>query len=191
MSQLLCIRTYGDPVLREPSRPVEAITPELLELIDDMFATMKASQGVGLAAQQIGRTEAVCVIEIPESYDMEGEENDGPRLNPDVPLHLALVNPRIVEVSRKTCSLEEGCLSFPDITGNVERAWSIVVEHLGLDGQPKTLKLQGFLARAAQHEMDHLAGDLFIDRFSYVKKLAVRSKLKRLQEDTRENRPPH
>ena len=187
MSQLLSIRTFGDPVLREPSRPVDAITPDILALIDAMYATMKASKGVGLAAQQVGRTEAVCVIEIPEDYDVE--EDGGPRLNPDVPLRLALVNPRIVEASKKTCSLEEGCLSFPGITGNVQRAWSIVVEHLGLDGQPQTLKLKGFFARAAQHEMDHLAGDLFIDRFSHVKKLAVRSKLKHLQEDTLENLP--
>ena len=120
MSQLLSIRTYGDPVLREPSRPVEAITPDILALIDAMYATMKASKGVGLAAQQVGRTEAVCVIEIPEDYDVE--EDGSPRLNPDVPLRLALVNPRIVEASKKTCSLEEGCLSFPGITGNVQRA---------------------------------------------------------------------
>ncbi len=182
MSTILPIRTYGDPVLRESSRPVDAITPEVTRLIDDMFATMRAAQGVGLAAQQVGRTEAVCVLEIPESYDRDGE--DGPRLNPDVPLSLALVNPRLIEASKKTCTLEEGCLSFPDIQGVVERPWSIVVEHLGLDGKPAVTALQGFFARAAQHEMDHLAGDLFIDHFSHVKKFALRSKLKRLQAAT-------
>lgn len=185
MSSLLSIHTYGDPVLRESSRPVDAITPDILALIEDMFATMKANQGVGLAAQQVGRTESVCVIELPESYDRE--EETGPRLNPDVPLRLALVNPRIVEASDDTCSLEEGCLSFPGITGSVERSWSVTIEHLDLDGQPRTTTLQGFFARAAQHEMDHLAGDLFIDHFSHVKKLAVRGKLKRLQQETREH----
>lgn len=184
MSQILPIRTYGDPVLREPSRPVAAITPEIRALIDDMFATMHAAQGVGLAAQQVGRTESVCVIEIPEDYDREDEH--GPRLNHGVPLSLALVNPRILEASKETCSLEEGCLSFPDIRGNVERPWSVVIEHLGLDGQVRQTALNGFYARAAQHEMDHLAGDLFIDRFSYVKKLAVRAKLKHLQAETLE-----
>lgn len=185
MSRLLPIRTYGDPVLREPSRPVEAVTPELVALVDDMLATMRAARGVGLAAQQVGRTESVCVLEIPEEYDRETE--GGPRLNPETPLTLALINPRIIETSKKKCSLEEGCLSFPDILGTVERPWSIVVEHLDLKGQPRTTPLRGFFARAAQHEMDHLAGDLFIDRFSHVKKLAVRGKLKRLKMDTEEH----
>ena len=184
MSKVLPIRTYGDPVLREVARPVKALTPDIQELIDDMFTTMRAAQGVGLAAQQVGRTESVCIVDIPKGYDV-GDEN-GPRLNPDVPLALALVNPKIVEASRETCSMEEGCLSFPDIRGNVKRAWSIVVEHLGLDGQPRKTTLYGFYARAVQHEMDHLAGALFIDRFSHVKKLAVRTKLKRLQAETAE-----
>ncbi len=184
MSQILPIRIYGDPILRETARPVKAITPEIRALVDDLFATMRASQGVGLAAQQVGRTEAICVVEIPEAYDVEDEQ--GPRLNPDVPLSLALVNPQIVEASDETCSMEEGCLSFPDIRGNVERPWSVVVAHLGLDGKPRKTTLNGFFARAAQHEMDHLAGELFIDHFSHVKKLAVRTKLKRLQAETQE-----
>jgi peptide deformylase len=184
MSKILPIRTYGDPVLREAARPVKAITPEIRTLIDDLFATMRAAQGVGLAAQQVGRTEAVCVVEIPEGYDVEDEK--GPRLNPDLPLSLAWVNPKIVEASAETCSMEEGCLSFPDIRGNVERPWGVVVEHLGLDGQLQKTQLNGFYARAVQHEMDHLAGDLFIDHFSHVKKLAVRTKLKRLQTETLE-----
>ena len=184
MAKVLPIRTYGDPVLREKARPVPAVTPEIRALAEDMFATMRAAQGVGLAAQQVGRTEAVCVVELPESYDIEDE--NGPRLNPDVPLALALVNPRIVEASDETCSMEEGCLSFPDIRGNVERPWSVVIEHLGLDGQVRRTRLNGFFARAAQHEMDHLAGELFVDHFSHVKKLAVRGKLKRLQAETLE-----
>ena len=184
MSQILPIRTYGDPILREPARPVKTITPTLKTFIDDLFATMRAAQGVGLAAQQVGRTEAICVIEIPESCDVE--EENGPRLNPDIPLSLALVNPKILAASDETCSMEEGCLSFPDIRGNVERPWSIVVEHLGLDGKIRKTPLNGFFARAAQHEMDHLAGELFIDHFSYVKKLAMRTKLKNLQAETLE-----
>lgn len=184
MSKIQPIRTYGDPVLREPARPVKAFTKEIEALVDDLFATMRASQGVGLAAQQIGRTEAVCVVELPEGYDVE--EENGPRLNPGVPLSLALVNPKIVEASDETCSMEEGCLSFPDVRGNVERPWRVVIEHLGADGKLRKTALNGFFARAAQHEMDHLAGELFIDHFSYVKKLAVRTKLKQLRAETLE-----
>jgi len=184
MSKVLSIRTYGDPILREAARPVPAMTAEIRTLIDDLFATMRAAQGVGLAAQQVGRSEAICVVEIPAGYDVEDE--NGPRLNPDIPLALALVNPKIVEESDETCSMEEGCLSFPDIRGNVERPWSVVILHLGLDGKPKTTSLSGFFARAAQHEIDHLGGDLFIDHFSHVKKLAIRSKLKNLKTETLE-----
>ena len=184
MSHVLPIRTYGDPVLREPARPVAKLTPEIQTLIDDLFATMRAAQGVGLAAQQVGRTESICVVELPEAYDREDEE--GPRINPDVPLTLALVNPKIIEASDETCSMEEGCLSFPEIRGNVERAWSVVVEHLDREGRPRQTKLNGFFARAAQHEIDHLAGELFVDRFSYVKKLAVKTKLRQLRDETLE-----
>jgi len=186
MSTILPIRTYGDPVLRKVANPVEAITPDLLEFVEQLYATMLVSQGVGLAAQQVGSTQAICVIQIPEDYDVE--EGGGTRLNPNVPLALTLVNPKIVEVSEDTCSMEEGCLSFPDIRGSVKRHWAVVVEHLGLDGTPQKTELKGFFARAAQHEIDHLAGDLFIDYFSHVKKLAIRGKLKRLQTETRDHR---
>lgn len=188
MSRVLPIRIYGDPILREPARPVAVLAPEIIALVDDMFATMRAAQGVGLAAQQVGRTEAICVVELPEPYDHEDEA--GPRLNPEVPLALALVNPKMIEASRETCSLEEGCLSFPDIRGSVERPWSIVVEHLGLDGRLRITRVQGFFARAVQHEMDHLAGKLFVDRFSYVKKMAMRSRLKSLEHETIEKLLP-
>ena len=184
MSHVLPIRTYGDPVLREPARPVAQLTPDIQALIDDMFATMRAAQGVGLAAQQVGRTESICVVELPEAYDREDEE--GPRLNPDVPLSLALINPKIVEESDESCTMEEGCLSFPDVRGNVERAWSVVVAHLDREGRPRQTRLNGFFARAAQHEIDHLAGELFVDRFSYVKKLAMRTKLRQLRDETLE-----
>jgi len=187
MSKSLPIRIYGDPVLREVARPVPAITPEIRAFIDDLFTTMHLSQGVGLAAQQVGSTDAICVLEIPEEYDLE--EGDGIRLNPDVPLALALVNPTLVEASEESCSMEEGCLSFPDIRGNVKRPWSVVIEHLGLDGAVRQTQLKGFFARAAQHEMDHLAGALFIDHFSHAKKLAIRGKLKRLQVETRKHLP--
>ena len=183
MSRELAIQTYGNPVLRRTATPVAAVTPELKKLAKDMILTMHRANGVGLAAQQVGRTEAVCVVDVPADYDTE--EKGGPRLNPGVEMPLVLFNPVITDASEdETSSMDEGCLSFPGINGAVERPWRIRVEFLDLDGNPRTQELQGYFARAVQHEIDHLNGTLFIDHFKYVKKLAVRNKLNRLKADT-------
>lgn len=182
----LSIHRYGDPVLRRPAVSVAAVTPEIRGLVEEMIRLMHQANGVGLAAQQVGRTEAVCVIDIPLDYD---QDDEGLRLNPDVPMPFALVNPEIVSFSKKTATLDEGCLSFPGISGGVKRPWSIVVRHLGLDGQPRETELKGYAARAAQHEIDHLRGVLFIDHFTHVKRLAVHNRLRRLQEKTRQALP--
>ena len=183
MSRELAIQTYGNPVLRRTATPVAAVTPELKKLAKDMILTMHRANGVGLAAQQVGRTEAVCVVDVPADYDTE--EKGGPRLNPGVEMPLVLFNPVITDASEdETSSMDEGCLSFPGINGAVERPWRIRVEFLDLDGTPRTQELQGYFARAVQHEIDHLNGTLFIDHFKYVKKLAVRNKLNRLKADT-------
>jgi peptide deformylase len=147
-----------------------------------MFATMRAADGCGLAAQQVGLTQAICVVEVPPSADVE--EEGGPRLNPDSLLKLALVNPKILQVSDRVWSLNEGCLSFPDIRGSVQRPWSVLVEYLTPDGESRCDLFHGFLARAVQHELDHLAGTLFCDRFSAVRKLSAAKKLKRLETAT-------
>ncbi len=187
MSKELTIQTYGAPVLREKAVAVEAVTPELRKLAKDMVFTMHRANGVGLAAQQVGRTESVCVIDVPAEYDVEERGKGGERLNPDVEMPLVLFNPRIVEASEdETAAQEEGCLSFPGINGSVERPWRVRVAYLDLDGRERETELVGFVARAAQHEIDHLEGTLFIDRFKYVKKLAVRGKLKKLKEETLE-----
>lgn len=183
MSKELSIQTYGNPVLRQTATPVEAVTPELKKLAKDMILTMHRANGVGLAAQQVGRTEAVCVVDVPADYDTE--EKDGPRLNPGVEMPLVLFNPVITEASEdETSSMDEGCLSFPGINGSVERPWRIRVAFLDADGRERELELQGYFARAVQHEIDHLNGTLFIDHFKYVKKLAVRNKLNRLKSET-------
>jgi peptide deformylase len=183
MAKKLPIVKYGADVLREKAEPVAEVTEELRDLAERMIATMHAAEGVGLAAEQVGRKEAICVLDVPADYDRDKE---GLRLNPDVEMPLVLVNPEIVRVSRESESLSEGCLSFPDITGAVRRPKTIDLEYLGLDNQKKAITLTGFYARAAQHEIDHLNGVLFIDHFSHVKKIAVKNKLKRLADKTRE-----
>ena len=187
MSKELAIQNYGAPVLREKAREVESVTPELRKLAKDMVFTMHRANGVGLAAQQVGRTEAVCVIDVPAEYDVEERGKGGARLNPDVEMPLVLFNPRIVAASEdEVRSEDEGCLSFPGINGSVERPWRVKVAYLDVEGKEREVALQGYVARAAQHEIDHLNGTLFVDRFNYVKRLAVRGKLKKLKEETLE-----
>lgn len=183
MSKELSIETYGADVLRMTAEPVESVTDGLRKLADDMVLTMHRANGVGLAAQQVGHTEAVCVIDVPAEYDVE--QKGGPRLNPGVKMPLVMFNPVITEASDDdTRAQEEGCLSFPGINGNVERPWRVKVRYLDRSGKEREQELVGYFARAAQHEIDHLNGRLFIDRFTYVKRLAVRGKLNRLKADT-------
>ncbi|MGH7655036.1 MAG: peptide deformylase [Gemmatimonadaceae bacterium] len=147
---ILPIRVLGDPVLREDTRPVETFTPELQRLIDDMFETMHAAKGVGLAAPQVGRLERLTVIDV--------------RGAPYV-----LVNPEIVE-REGTIKWEEGCLSIPDLYGDVNRAARVVVEALDRDGKPFTVEGTELLGVCLQHEIDHLHGKLFIDHLSLLKR---------------------
>jgi peptide deformylase len=147
---ILPIRVLGDPVLREETRPVDAFTPELQQLIDDMFETMHAAHGVGLAAPQVGRTERLTVMDVHnERY--------------------VLINPEIVE-REGTIKWEEGCLSIPELYGDVTRAARVVVEALDREGKPFTVEGTELLGVCLQHEIDHLHGKLFIDHLSLLKR---------------------
>ena len=148
---LLDIRVLGDPILREQTRPVTEITDELRTLIDDMFETMHAAEGIGLAAPQIGRSERIAVIEI-----------DGQRY--------VLINPEIIQRGAQTAKEDEGCLSIPEISGSVERPTTVVLQAQDIDGNTYQLEAGGLLARCIQHEVDHLDGKLFIDYFSLLKR---------------------
>jgi peptide deformylase len=158
---LLDIFVLGAPVLRQETTPVEVVTDELRHLIDDMFETMYAAKGIGLAAPQIGRTERIAVVDV----------DDNP---------LVIVNPEIVEAEGKA-KAEEGCLSIPDIYGDVERATRVVVRALDRDGAPFEIEATDLLARCLQHEIDHLHGRLFIDYLSVVKRRAALAKWEKLR----------
>lgn len=173
---ILKIQTYGNEILRRESRPIGAVTDEIRALARDMLETMRDADGVGLAAQQVGRDEAICVIDVPKGAEkVPGNE----AFNAAIPMPLVLLNPRIVaeEGSQRG---SEGCLSFPDIHGQVTRAMQVTVQYEDLDGKGQTATARGLLARAIQHELDHLHGKLMIDKFSSVQKLAVNGKLRRL-----------
>ncbi|MGH7476664.1 MAG: peptide deformylase [Longimicrobiales bacterium] len=148
------IRIFGDPVLRDSAQPVAAVDDELRSLITDMFETMYAAEGVGLAANQIGDLRRVIVVDIRE---------------PDQP-PLALVNPELLEVSSELDRLEEGCLSIPGLREVVERPVRCRARGLDPQGREATIAAEGLLARALQHEIDHLNGVLFLDRVSPLKR---------------------
>lgn len=147
------IVTVPDPVLRRKAQKVRQFDANLQQLIDDMIETMRAAPGVGLAAPQVGVAQRVIVVE----YGEDEDEDKPPRL-------YVVVNPEIVEVSAETEMGVEGCLSIPDLVGEVERYRRIVVKGQNRRGQPIKLKLQGWVARIFQHEIDHLEGVLFTDR---------------------------
>lgn len=167
--------------MRESFKKITVFDDELKSLAGDMIETMRASRGVGLAAQQVGETRSICVIEVPEEYDVD---EDGTRLNPDISMPWVLINPVISEPSRRTDSHEEGCLSFPDVRGNIVRPVSIRLTYQDLEGVEHDTEVHDFIARVVQHEVDHLNGVLFIDRMSPAKKISIRNRLKRLKAET-------
>jgi peptide deformylase len=156
---LRTIVTLPDPVLRRKARPVKKFDKNLQTLIDDMIETMRDAPGVGLAAPQVGISEQVIVVEYaePEEVD-EGEEP----IEVEPKLYV-MVNPEIVKSSLETVVGVEGCLSIPALVGEVERAEEVRIRGFNRHGQPMKLKVDGWLARIFQHEIDHINGVVFTD----------------------------
>ena len=159
---LLEIHVLGSPILREETKPVSEITDDLRRLVDDMFETMRAAQGIGLAAPQVGRSERVAVVDV---------DNDP----------IVLINPEIIAQSGSERA-EEGCLSIPDIYGDVDRAARVTVRARDIDGNIFERDAADLLARAFQHEIDHLMGKLFIDYLSFLKRRGVVARWEELKE---------
>jgi len=182
---ILPILQYGDPILRAKGKRIEEIDDRIRELAANMIETMHAAHGVGLAAQQVGEALQLTVLDIspiedrPSTLKLDGKEAD-----PKTAMPLVLINPGI-ELSGETEVGVEGCLSFPEITGDIERATSVIVRAQTLEGDAIQVEASGFLARAIQHEGDHLNGILFIDRMNSAAKAALSSRLKRLQKETK------
>ena len=165
---ILPIIETPDPRLRQVSTPVEAVTDELQTLIDDMFETMYAAPGIGLAAIQVGVPKRLLVIDLQEREDEEGKPVREPRV---------FINPEILETSDELQVYQEGCLSVPDQYADVERPVTVRARWQERDGAVRDEQLDGLLAICLQHEMDHLEGVLFIDHLSRLKREMV---LKRL-----------
>jgi peptide deformylase len=159
------ILKYGDEVLHAPARPVAAITPEIEQLVDDMVQTMYAAPGIGLAAPQVGVPLRIFVVDISVGHKAD-----------DL---IVLINPEFLE--RDGMQLEdEGCLSVPGFNATVVRPERAVIRGLDRSGAPRQFEATGLLARAFQHEMDHLDGTLFVDRLRGIKRDLIVRKIKKL-----------
>jgi peptide deformylase len=180
----LSILQYGDPILRAKGKRIDPVDDRVRELAQNMIETMHAANGIGLAAQQIGEPIQLTVLDVSQVEDRPTQMKlNGKDVDPKTVMPLVLINPQ-VELGSETEMGTEGCLSFPEISGEIERAKSITVRAQNLDGAPIEIETAGFLARAIQHEVDHLNGILFIDRMSSAAKTSLSSKLKRLQKET-------
>jgi peptide deformylase len=154
---ILDIRVLGDPVLRKPTKRVTEVTDELRQLIADMFETMYAAEGIGLAAPQVGRTERLAVV------DVEGNK-------------FTMINPEVIERTGDIDKAEEGCLSIPDIYGDVERPFTVTIRAMNENGEQYEATASELLGRCFQHEIDHLDGKLFLDYLSPLKRKAAMTK---------------
>ena len=176
---------YGDPILRAKGKQIEKIDDYIRALAANMIETMRAANGVGLAAQQVGEALQLTVLDISQIEDRPSGLNlNGRDVDPTTSMPLVLINPEI-ELGGETEVGIEGCLSFPEITGQIERAESTIARARNLEGDKIEIVASGLLARAIQHEVDHLNGILFIDRMNSAAKAALSSRLKRLQKQTK------
>lgn len=166
----LPVYLYGHPVLRKIAEPLTPDYPDLKKLVDDMFETMYRSEGVGLAAPQIGRSIRLVVIDASPMGESFPECEDR---------KLTLINPEIeiIDDDEATLARSEGCLSLPGLSENVKRTEHIRLRWLDENFEPHEEEIKGFLARIVQHECDHLEGKLYIDHVSPIRKQLIRSKL--------------
>jgi len=173
---ILPVVKYGAPVLREKSVPVPHVTDALVSLAQDMLDTMYKTKGVGLAAQQIGRTERLCVIDVPADCE---EDDETRAFNAAVEMPLVMFNPRVLATSGEQPG-HEGCLSFPSVGGDVTRPAEATAQYTDEHGVDRIVTVRGFLCRAVMHETDHLDGVLYVDRMTDEQRKPLEQKLAKL-----------
>ncbi len=166
---LLPITLFGDKILHKKTNKVTEVDNETIELIRDMFATMRNANGIGLAANQVGADKQIFVVDI---SGVEGFEESKP---------MTIINPKIIERSENKNKMEEGCLSIPDIRAEIERPEEITITYQNVDLKDHTMKTSDILARVMQHEYDHLQGVLFIDYLSEEKKKELKEDLENIK----------
>ena len=176
---VLPIYLYGSDVLRQKAREVKDLDNETIKLVYDMFETMHRSHGIGLAATQVGEMKRVIVIDVTPTEEDKVERAE-PAEEDTQPKKLVLINPEVLE-SGGTILMEEGCLSIPDVRGEVERAEKVRIRFRDANFKETVLEMWGLLARVVLHEIDHLDGVLFIDHLSRAKRGLLGNKLKKIK----------
>jgi peptide deformylase len=177
---------YNDPVLRKKGVKITTFDDELAKLSREMIATMHAAQGIGLAAQQIGKALQLCVVDLSVADWDFSWELDGSKPPLELIMPMVLVNPEVKKLPSEETVYEEGCLSFPKIRGDVIRPDSISVKFQDAQGTPHLLICDGMFARCIQHEFDHLQGVLFIDRMEKKVRTSIDRAVKDLAKTTRD-----
>ena len=183
---ILPIRVFGDPILREKTKPVTDNSDELQTLIDNMIETMNGASGIGLAAPQIGRQERLFIVDVSPMFeeDEDGEAVDLESLPDDMfwaKGPIAFINPEISEFSDEEWEFEEGCLSIPDIREGVYRPEGIRIKFLDRHFVEHDLVFDDMMARVIQHEFDHLNGVLFLDHLSGLRRRLLKRKLNKMK----------
>ncbi|HEY3755076.1 MAG TPA: peptide deformylase [Opitutaceae bacterium] len=187
----LSIVHYNDPILRKKGNKVTQFGADLAAFGKAMIEAMNEAQGIGLAAQQVGQSKQICVVDLRESEAEYSWELDGAKPPRDIFMPLIVVNPQITLVPGTPETVyEEGCLSFPEIRGDVTRPDEIKVEFQDEYGMKHVLRCNGLLARCFLHEVDHLNGVLFIDRMDKATRTAIDGPVKALAKETRDNARP-
>ena len=171
---LLPILSFPDPRLRTIAKPVEAVTDQIRQLAADMFETMYAAPGIGLAATQVDQHIQLIVMDLSENKDQP----------------MVFINPKVIPQTEETLPYEEGCLSVPQIYDKVERPSRVKIEAMNLEGEQFEIETDGLLAICIQHEMDHLSGKLFVDYLSPLKRQRAREKVEKLTRQRQKEKVP-
>tara|TARA_B100001250_G_scaffold397771_1_gene405214 strand:- start:70 stop:636 length:567 start_codon:yes stop_codon:yes gene_type:complete len=183
---LLDIVKYGNPVLRQKGERVGEITPEITQFIDDMVETMHEAHGIGLAAQQVGKALQLTMVDVTDVEDRPSRMSiDGEVVKPEDYMPLILLNPEWKAVGDKKEEGPEGCLSFPEVYGEIKRPEEIDVKAMDENGEAVAFRCGGLLARAIQHEWDHLQGILFIDRMDAFVRSELKTEVDAIQTETK------
>ena len=186
---ILRVTQYGEPILRKAGEPISVFDAELVEIAKDMTETMYDEEGIGLAAQQIGKALQICIVDVrpPEGAEVAFNYSyDGKQPPLDLFMPMVICNPKITIIDEQEDVYEEGCLSFPGVNGKVDRPIGVRCDFQDVQGNPHVIEADGLLGRCILHEADHLNGELFIDKMYKRDLLKNQAKIKKLRRESRD-----